>query len=420
MKKVIVIGGGISGLSAACFLAEKGFSVEVIEASPKLGGRAYSFQDKQSGFVLDNGQHIMMGCYKETLSFLKLIGADKNIKFQENLEVNFLSKGRKGFILKASSLPYPFSLLTGILNYRALSITERLSLLRIFLKLLLYSEKDLKKRTVAEWLSEESQSSNSIKSFWEILCIGTLNTSIYKASSLIFVRVLKEVFLKGKKNSLIVLPLSGLSDMYCSDAENFIKSHEGKISISEEVEKVFIRKGRVLSVKTNKREMTDFDYVLSTIPFYSLQKIVPVNEIPFKYSPILSAHFVLRDNPLKEPFYGLIDSPVQWIFNRGTHISIVISSAEKLIDISNEELSSLIIAEIEKYTSIKKENILSCRIIKEKRATFVPSNNIVDKRPAVSTKISNLFIAGDWVETKLPATLEGAVVSARAAVDEML
>ena len=132
MKKVIVIGGGFAGLSSAAFLANSGHKVELIEASPKLGGRAYSFKDDETGSVIDNGQHILMGCYKETLRFLRLIGAEKNFHFQEKLKVNFINENGKLFRLEATKLFYPLNLLFGLLNFEALSFINRLKLLKFF------------------------------------------------------------------------------------------------------------------------------------------------------------------------------------------------------------------------------------------------------------------------------------------------
>lgn len=420
-KKVVILGGGIAGLSAASFLSEKGFKTELIESSPKLGGRAYSFFDKDSGLIFDNGQHIMMGCYKETLKFLSLINASDNIDVQKELEVRFLAPGFKEYILKSSGAFYPFNLLSGLLRFEALTLWERFSLLRVFAKLWLYSEKDLRKRTVLQWLKEENQSSNSIKAFWEIICIGALNADIETASAYLFVHVMKEIFLKGNNNSKILLPALGLSEMYCNDAERFIMEKGGEIYFNETVEKISFNKNKVTSIKTDQRTLDDFDYVISALPYYSLKKILPgIKDIPFEYSPILSAQVVLKENKLENKFYGLIDSPVHWIFNKGTHISIVISSAADLVKMGNEELCKMITTELIEYIGIKKDDITSVKIIKEKRATFIPSNKVLSERPSTNTLVPNFFIAGDWVQTNLPATIEGAVLSSRMAADQIM
>ena len=124
MKKVVVIGGGFAGQSAAVHLTMAGFIVTLLEASKKLGGRAYSLTDKKTNTVIDNGQHIMMGCYKDTLEFFDIIGAADNLIFQKKLKVNFLKEGFKPNPLEAGNLPYPFNLLQGLLKYKAISLVS--------------------------------------------------------------------------------------------------------------------------------------------------------------------------------------------------------------------------------------------------------------------------------------------------------
>ncbi|MEJ2618419.1 MAG: oleate hydratase, partial [Ignavibacteriaceae bacterium] len=172
MKKCVVIGGGLAGLSAAVFLADSGIKVEVIEASPKLGGRTYSFLNKSKSDVIDNGQHILMGCYKDTLDFIRLIKAENNFYFQKQLKVNFLKENSELFRLKAYNLVYPFNLLSALLNYKAISFIDRIKLLKFFAKLFLYPDDRLNKLTVYQWLKQEHQTKESIKSFWEILSVG--------------------------------------------------------------------------------------------------------------------------------------------------------------------------------------------------------------------------------------------------------
>ena len=133
MSDYIVIGGGFAGLSAAVHLASRGKKVELIEASQKLGGRAYSFTDKSTGTVIDNGQHIMMGCYYDTIDFLKKIKTADNLDFQKSLEINFVKAGGNSYKLKCPKRFYPFNLLRGILNYKAVSLKDRFKIVDFFL-----------------------------------------------------------------------------------------------------------------------------------------------------------------------------------------------------------------------------------------------------------------------------------------------
>ena len=274
MKKCLVIGGGFAGLTASSYLVNSGFQIKLIEASPKLGGRAYSFIHKPTNTRIDNGQHIMMGCYNETLKFLELIGASDKIEIQDRLSVNFLKPGFERHQLKASSLLYPFNLLSAIYNYSVISLLERLAVLRFFLKLPFFSHRDLSKMSVDDLLIRENQNENVKKAFWEILCVGALNTNLQKASAKVFIDILKEIFLKGSLGSKIILPKTSLSEMYCEPAKQFIEKKGGRIFLSERVEEIVVEKNKAVEVRTDRRSITDFDFVICAVPHYALERIV--------------------------------------------------------------------------------------------------------------------------------------------------
>jgi squalene-associated FAD-dependent desaturase len=419
MPDHIIIGGGFAGLSAAVHLSSKGKKVELIEASQKLGGRAYSLTDKSTNTIIDNGQHIMMGCYRDTLEFLKMIGAEDNLLFQEKLKVNFLLPYFKLVPLEVLSKVYPFNLLAGLLRYKTITFKERLILLHFFLKLPLSSDRDLSKMTVYDWLVMENQNEKIRKSFWEILAVGALNTNIYRASAKVFRDILLEIFFRGNKAATIILPKTGLTETYCNNARNYIENMGGKVITGEQVNKIVTEGNRIAAVETDRRIIKDFKYVISTVPYYSLNRILPVNDLfpdpGFEYSSILTVHIWLKANNLDKTFYGLIDSDIHWVFNHGTHLTVVRSDANELMEKSREEICEIVEKELNKYCFIEKEDIIDCRIIKEKRATFIPSNEILFKRPGVEIKLKNLLLAGDWINTGLPSTIESAVKSGRMA-----
>jgi hydroxysqualene dehydroxylase len=424
MKKIVVIGGGFAGLSSASFLSNSGRKVELLEASPKLGGRAYSFIDNETAAVIDNGQHILMGCYYETLNFLKLIGSENKLSKQSHLSVNFVKQHFELCPLLVPGSLYPFNLLSAVLNYSAISFYEKVLFIKFFAKIYLYSEKDLKKLTVLEWLLLEKQTANLIKSFWEILAVSALNADIKKASALIFATVLKRIFFRGNAASTIILPSLGLSETYCDDALNFINRNNGNISLSESVIKLTFQDNVIKEIITSKRVITDFDYVISALPLFALKKVINGNDFlpgfELEYSSILSVHLFLKENRYEDTFYGLIDSPVQWVFNKRSHLTVVISNADKFIDSSKEEIIELVLTELKKYILLEISDIKAYRIIKEKKASFIPSNIILDKRPGAYTPYKNFFLAGDWTNTGLPATIESAVKSGRTAANIVL
>jgi squalene-associated FAD-dependent desaturase len=422
MKKCVVIGGGLAGLSAAVFLSDKGFKIELLEAAPKLGGRTYSLVDQKTLDVVDNGQHILMGCYNYTLDFIKLINAENNFTFQNKLSVIFIKENNNLYPLKSKDIFYPFNLLFALLNYKALKFSERLTLLKFFAKLYFYSDNLLSKLSVHQWLLMEKQNENIIKSFWEILAVGALNTNINKASAKTFSDILKKIFFRGSKASVIILPKLGLTEAFCENSCKFIESREGIISTLETVEELKISEDKVLSIKTSRREIKDFDYVVSALPYFNLEKIIKTdqlfpNHLDFKYSTIIAIHIWLKETELEEDFYGLINSPIHWVFNHKSHLTLVISDANELAEVSKENLFEIAAEELNKYFKISKEKISSYIVIKEKRSTFIPSNEILNSRPNSQTQYNNFFIAGDWINTGLPSTIESAVKSGKIAAE---
>jgi squalene-associated FAD-dependent desaturase len=424
MKRCLIIGGGISGLTAASILSSKNIDIFLIESSPKLGGRTYSFTDKETETEIDNGQHILMGCYKDTHTFLNLIGAQNNFDYQKNLYLKFIDRNKDQFQLNASSLFYPFNLLSAINNYDALDLQDKIPFIRLLLKLPFISKSSLRKISVKQWLEKEKQSSNTINSFWEILCIGAMNTSLEKASALVFYEILIKIFFNGNVAATIVLPKYGLNDSIINPASSFIAKNGGKIIFSETVKEVVVKNQKIVALKSEKNLYENFDFVISAIPLHALEKIIPKGileiDLELNYSTILNIHIWLNENILQEKFYGLLSSPLHWIFIKEKHINIVISDADYLAEKSKEEILNFVIEELEKYTSMKREDIKHYKIIKEKRATFVPDIATLEKRPNSKTSLKNLFLAGDWTNTGLPSTIESAVKSGRNAAELVL
>lgn len=424
MKRVLVIGGGLAGLSSAVYLSQNKFQVTLLEASPKAGGRVYSFFDEQTQTEIDNGQHILMGCYTDTLNFLRLIDAQKYLKIQKNLEINYLLKEGGSVKLKALQIPYPFNLLYALFSFKKLNISEKFSLIKLFTKINFIDSDKLSGLSVYEWLKKENQSDNSIKIFWEIISIGALNTSTEKASAKLFCDILKEIFWKDKTSSSIILPSLPLSKIFCEPSIEFILRNGGEVRLSEKVIGVKIEDVKIKKVITDKNIYEDYDFVISAVPYFALERFIDkkfLDKQPqFHYSSILNIHIWVKQNFLSEDFYAFIDSDLHWLFNKKTHWNIVISNADKFMQISKDEIVNLILRELNKFIPVSDDDILSYRIIKEKRATFIPDNIILNNRPSSDTIIKNLFIAGDWVDTKLPATIESAVRSGRIAAEKII
>ncbi len=438
MKKVIIIGGGFAGLSAAVELITAGYHVTIIEQRRFLGGRAYSFFDKNTGLELDNGQHILMGCYENTFRFLKSIGVTNKLYIQKNLCVDFFNTGGSVYRLNCLPLPAPLHILSGILRFKAISLSERIRMLKlskgIYFRNIPNSSHDL---TITEWLTKLGQGKNARETLWDIIILATMNENPDKSSAAIFKTVLKKAFFENRHGSRIVLPVVPLSRLYVDTAENFIRQRGGDIEKGCITSEILLENGAVTGIRLRdnmirNNRIVKGDYYISAVPYQSLNKLLPdetamnhglqtAMKIPFKPSPIISIH-LLFDKPVTSyPFAALINSPIQWLFNKeiiyGDNaykglVSLVISGAHSYVAWDAERLIEMALTELKRFfPETKSARLLYSRVIKERHATFSPQPGVDRYRLSQKTPIKNLFLAGDWTDTGLPATIEGAVLS---------
>lgn len=442
-KSAVIIGGGLAGISAAVFLKERfrdNISITLYEASPKLGGRAYSFFDKERGMHFDNGQHILAGWYKDTFDYLKIIGTYEKLKLQDNLEINYLDKGKNFFALKLPSLPAPYNFLSGLLNFRGFNMKDKLNLLKLK-KLLKGTKESFAGMSAYELLQKYKQGGNIFKFFWNPFILAVFNTSAENVDAGIFLSILKIGFLEGRSSNLVI-PDVNLNELLIDNAEAYLGNNGVKIVKGIKIDKVYTNENVVEYALDENGNRISTDYFISAVPFFALgrmfgscilNKYFPgVNKL--KSSAIISVHIffkkdipmdVLEDNSFG--MTGLIDTKAQWIFKRGSkHLSIVISGSDIL---QGEDESSLTSVPPKKVYENVIEELNMCvkgfedleiegyKVIKEKRATFIPDPESVKYRVSHATGIKNLFMAGDWTDTGLPSTIESAIRSGRACAE---
>ena len=430
-KTVTIIGGGIAGLSAAVFLNEKGFKVKLIEASPKLGGRAYSFFDKEKNQFFDNGQHILAGWYKNTFEYLKIIGSFDKLHFQNSLEINFINTEKKIYKLICPDALPPLNLVLGLLKFKAFNFWDKFALKNI--NDLFKEGKDFsgKYSNVKELLVGIKQTENLIKYFWEPFTLAVFNTKLENINVDIFLNIMKLGF-KEKVNSYLVIPKVNLNELLINNALKYFEKNEVEVLLNQTVNEIQLNGNEIEFVMMKDGSEIISDYYISTVPFYAFKKLFKensFNENDFKAdkiqsSSIVSVHLFFKNN-IKESVIpdnsfgmtGLIGTKVQWIFKRNDHhLSLVISGADEIgiTEMSSDEIYKLCLKELKQTISEFDENEISdYKVIKEKRATFIPDNDSVNFRPKQKTRYRNFFIAGDWTDTGLPATIESAAKSSK-------
>lgn len=438
-KDVIVIGGGFAGLSAGVALAEKGFRVALLESKPALGGRAYSFADPESGDFVDNGQHVLMGCYTETLDFLARIGATKDLVFHPDLEIEMLDRGGDGATLKTAHLPGPFHMSSALLRYRHLTMRERLRAMTGGLSLLAIRRRNpssLQSMTVAQLMDTLGQGERARRAFWYPMSIATLNDEPEVSSAALFAEVLKRAFFARRSDSAFVYSRVGLSDLYCTGAAALIERNGGVVSTRAQVESIEIENGRAVRVKLRDGTRMGAANIICAVPSRQVARLLPnpLRTHPFfapiaelQSSPIICVHAWFDRDVTDSAFVGFIGTTTQWLFNKRRifelhgerhpgYLSFVISGARKLIDRSNEELLDIVMNDLKAMIPAStKAKLVRALVMKEKHATMAPAPDTFQLRATTRTPIPNLFLAGDWVQTGLPATIESAVISGRAA-----
>ena len=420
-----MIGGGIAGLSAAATLASQGIKVTLLDAGPQLGGRARSvaIEFNSQVYQLDNGQHIMLGAYRETLNLLQKIGVNEKDAFLRlplNLETR--AGGQTVFKLAPPAwLPTPFNQLIGFLCCQGLTWHERISTIKLMLRLKKSNYQLITDEPLADYLQKNAQSSNVVALLWEPLCLAALNTPIHLASSKVFLNVLRDTFHK-KPDSDFLLPKLDLSQLFSVPIAQYLKQHNATILHNKRVKNI-TRSANGYNIST-KEEVFEASHVIIAMSPVRLRNVI--GDLPklnfiaeqtdsYSYQPITTIYLQYQPNAtLSAPMLGLAGGLSQWVFDRGALcgqnglMAVIISAEGKHQEITQEALALEVAQEL-KAAFPQLDKPLWHKVIAEKRATF--SCNVNLPRPANSTLYPNLFIAGDYTYADYPATIEGAVRS---------
>ena len=443
--EVVVIGAGFAGLSAAVRLAKQGVRVLVLEARGRLGGRATSFQDRETGALVDNGQHVLLGCYRETFSFLGDIACLDHVRLERQLGVTMVDTAGVRSRLSCPPLPSPFHAVAGIFEWEALSWRDRVAFLKMVTPLRL-AARQLRPgstvvaaspgETVDQWLVRHGQTARLREMLWHPLALAALNQPAQTAAAPVFARVLAEMFGADSRAAAIALPRRPLSVTYADPARAYIEAHGGRVctGVSAEVD---VQAGR--STVRSGGERWAPQAVVVAVPWHTLPALFRGDVTTLEPlltraratqpSPIVSVN-LWYDRPLMplmdDGFVGLPSRHMQWAFDKSGafdqagYVSLVSSGAANLVDRPNPELVALADSELRSaFPGQRDWHLLRGSVVREPRATFslAPGQ---PERPGTRTAVPGLYLAGDWLATGLPATIESAVRSGHAAADAVL
>jgi zeta-carotene desaturase len=438
--EILIIGGGFAGLAAGVALAEEGRGVRLLEQKPHLGGRARSFLDPTTGSVVDNGQHIFMGCYHATIRFLSTIGTLDRIRFQKRLTVRFVDRNGRLSALECPGLPSPWHVLLGVLRSGSFSFKHKVEFLRLGRALRQAGAMDhgLEKLSVREWLTRLGQSEGLQREFWDLLCIAALNEDPSRANAGLFERVLQLALFSSPAESRIGIPRVGLSEVYVDAATAYIGARGGRVECGRNVASLLVSEGHCRGVRLSSGEEIEAEGVLSAVPSFQLAGLLPGELLRFEafFAPVISLRpapiisiNLWFDRPIIEvDFVGLRGTTMQWLFNKGAilgsgenYVSLVLSGAHLHIGRGKEELLATALLELgDLFPETQKAQLRHALVIKERFATFSPTWEAEQVRPTARTPVRGLYLAGDWTATGLPATIESAVQSGYTAAEAIL
>jgi zeta-carotene desaturase len=418
MKSVIIIGGGFSGISAAVNLSDKNFKIKLIESSPYLGGRAKSYLEKRLNLWLDNGQHLLIAGYKDTLELFEKVGAKQNLIIQKKFFVKFRDKK-----LNEWKLTFSNSLddLVHLLAFKHLSIKDKLNFINFLWEIKNYQEKQFENISVLDLLKSHRQSEILIKNFWQLFVESTLNSPIEKASSSVFIFILKKMFFDNYKNSLLIFLENSFYESFFIPAEKILLNKKVEILKNISIANLEFHQNKVLSAIDNQGNRYYADYFILAVPYHSFLKLMKKNDPRLNFQSIINANIVFENYTGEQKFFALWDSPVHWAFFHKTHITLTKSNSDELLNLTVNELKDFFLSEFfDFFPEYRARKIVYFKIIKEKRATFISDSSSIKNRVSTHTEYSNLFIAGDFVDTGYPSTIESAVKSGKMAVERII
>ena len=409
---VHVVGAGLAGLAAAVRLATEGKDVRLYESGRYAGGRCRSYLDAELGCRIDNGNHLLLAGNQAALDYLERIGALDTLEGPTEAIFPFMDAdtGRR-WTLRPNRGAFPWWILNAKRRVPGTRAADYLAVLAL--------RRAKSSATVVEALDRAKV---VFCSLWEPLAIAALNTNADQASAMLFWRILKETLGRGGSACRPLVPRDGLSETFVDPALARLHAHGAEIGFGERLRALQFASDRVLELvfDTGPVGVDRGDSVILAVPAAVAARFIPGLSVPDVYSPIVNGHFrcgVPADSPY---FVGMIGGVAEWVFRKRHGLSVTVSAAGRLIDQPAEELRDLLWRDAALAYRLPAYPIPPARIVKERRATFLASPAQLLRRPAPTTRWQNLLLAGDYVDTGLPAAIEGAIASGFMAAERAL
>jgi len=435
--RVAIIGGGLAGVAAAAELIEHDCRVDLFEARQRLGGRASSFRDPQSGALIDFCQHVSMGCCSELACFFERVGIERH--FERHRVLYFIGTNGRCYRVRGNRwLPPPLHLAGSLLKLGFLSIGERLRIGPALLQLVRYQEGDNSDAPAIDcWLRQHRQSEQALDRFWGVVLVSALGETLDRISVPAARKVFCDAFLDSRDGYEVLVPDLPFTKLFDCYIQPQLEARGVTFHLGTAVEALDVEGGGLRALRLQAGKAWACDYAILACPWKQSAAIAdrgappPLPELAsaarLESSPITGLHLWF-DRPITAlPHAVLVGRLSQWLFNRGPtsgerfagrahYYQVVISASRQLIGRPPAEVTQQVCGELaELFPQAVGAKLLHYRVVTEKAAVFSPLPGSSHLRPPQHTAIPNLALAGDWTRTGWPATMESAVRSGRQA-----
>jgi squalene-associated FAD-dependent desaturase len=435
-KSAIVVGGGVAGMSAACALAEAGLRVQLVERRGYLGGRASSYLHPGVNEVIDNCQHVLFGCCTNLIGFYRRIGVLEHIHWTRTMTM--IEPGGRRSLLGPSWLPAPLHGLPKLLTAKAFTRADKRSLARAF-RLLLRPVASDSPENLGDWLRRNGQTKGAIDRFWRLVIASALNADVDEIALPYAAKVIRELFMNSAQAGGMGMSSVPLSDLY-GGAEKYLKDHDSEVVYNAGVEATEWDEETSQWTLATRAGVLVADFLVIALPFEGMAKLLP--HMPAtegaetlaaqierqEHGPICSVHLWFDREITTLEHAVLLDREIHWMYNKsqlqpwrktqGSYLELVVSASQSFAALSREEAIDLGVRELaEFFPAITGAKLEKAALVKEVRATFTVPPGIDAARPASVSPWPNCVLAGDWIATGWPSTMESAARSGHLAAE---
>ncbi len=405
-----VVGAGMAGLACAVEIARSGRSVTLHESARQAGGRCRSFHDETLDCFIDNGNHLILGANPAVFSYLDTVDGRAGLIAQSRAEFPFIdiASGER-WVLRPNAGRLPWWIFSKARRVPGTKWTDYLAVLKL--------ARAAEMATIADCVGT---SGPLVARLWEPLTAAVLNASTADAAARLLWPVLRLTFGQGEAACRAYVARRGLGPDLVEPGVKFISEHGGEVRFGARLRGLNKTASRIdsLDFGAESTPLGPNDSVVLSMPAANLVQILPEIPAPLETRAIVNAHFRLDHDvqlPCRNKLLGIVGGTAHWLFARGDIASVTVSAADKLAEKDAGEIAELLWQDVAIALGKPPSATPPVRIVKERRATFAQIPVALAKRPAPRTAYGNLFLAGDWTATGLPATIEGAVLSGQRA-----